>query len=50
MIKALVEYINKNGRTVVKGFASLEEAIAFTEKLDKRIENGTCGGYLLTAM
>lgn len=50
MIVALVEYINSRGRTVVKGFAKLEEAYEFCDKLDTRIEKGTCGGYILAKM
>ena len=50
MIKALVEYIGRNGKTIVKGFLSMKEAIEFTEKLDARIEKGTCGGYILTEL
>ena len=50
MIKALVEYIGKNGRTIVKGFSSLEEANKFTERLDERISKGTCGGYIMTVL
>lgn len=48
MIKALVEYIGRNGRTIVKAFLSVEEATEFTKKLDDRIEKGTCGGYIMT--
>lgn len=48
MIKALVEYIGRNGRTIVKGFSSVEEATEFTDKLDERIAKGTCGGYIMT--
>ena len=48
MIKALVEYIGRNGKTIMKAFTSLEEAEDFTKKLDERIEKGTCGGYILT--
>lgn len=48
MIKALVEYIGRNGRTIVKGFTNLEDAYKFTDKLDERIQKGTCGGYILT--
>ena len=47
MIKALVEYIGRNGKTIMKAFTTLEEAECFTKKLDERIENGTCGGYIL---
>lgn len=50
MIKALVEYIGRNGRTIVKGFLSVEEAHEFTNKLDGRIAKGTCGGYILTEL
>ena len=50
MIKALVEYVSRNGRTIVKGFHTLEEAFDFCAKLDKRIEKGTCTGYLMTEL
>lgn len=43
MIKALVEYIGKSGRTIVKGFTDLEQAKAFCEKLSARN-----AGFLLT--
>ena len=48
MIKVLVEYIGKNGKTIVKGFSTLEEATKFTDRLDERIAKGTCGGYIMT--
>lgn len=48
MIKAMVEYIGRNGKTIVKGFTSMEEAFAFIDRLDTRIEEGTCDGYMLT--
>lgn len=48
MIKALVEYIGRNGKIIMKAFTSQEEAEDFTKKLDERIEKGTCGGYILT--
>lgn len=50
MIYALVEYINGKGKTIVKGVASEEELDAMIKKLDQRIENGTCGGYIATLM
>lgn len=50
MIKALVEYIGRNGKTIVKGFLSIEEAMDFTSRLDERIAKGTCGGYILTEL
>ena len=50
MIAALVEYINKNGKTAVKGFETVNEAKAFCERLEKRIVNGTCGGYIMTTI
>ena len=48
MIKVLVEYIGRNGQTIVKAFTSIEEATAFTIRLDERIAKGTCGGYIMT--
>ena len=50
MIKALVEYIGRNGKTIVKGFLSIEDAMEFTNKLDERIAKGTCGGYIMTEL
>ena len=38
-------YINSKGDTRVKYFVSESEGLAFCDKLDKRIERGTCGGY-----
>jgi hypothetical protein len=48
MIRVLVEYIGRNGKKIVKAFASIEEATEFTNRLDERIEKGTCGGYIMT--
>ena len=48
MIKALVEYIGRNGKTIVKAFTSIDEATKFTDRLDERIAKGTCGGYIMT--
>lgn len=50
MIKALVEYVGRNGKTIVKGFHTVDEALDFCAKLDKRIEKGTCTGYLMTEL
>lgn len=50
MIKWLVEYRNSRGRIVVKGFSDDATAFAFMDKLDKRIEKGTCGGYTATTL
>lgn len=48
MIKALVEYIGRNGKRMVKAFLSVEEATKFASKLEERMAKGTCGGYILT--
>ncbi len=48
MIRALVEYIGRNGKIIVKAFTSLEDAMEFTKRLDERIAKGTCGGYIMT--
>lgn len=50
MIRAMVEYIGRNGKTIVKGFNTLDEALAFCAKLNQRIEKGTCTGYLMTEL
>lgn len=36
MIIALVEYINKNGKVTVKGFADEKVLSVFTERLESR--------------
>lgn len=38
-------YRNSNYDLKVKKFKSMEEGLAFTKLLDKRIEKGTCFGY-----
>lgn len=38
-------YINSKGDERQKVFSNMEEGLAFTKLLDKRIERGTCGGY-----
>ena len=38
-------YINSKGDERQKVFSSMEEGLAFTQLLDKRIERGTCFGY-----
>lgn len=38
-------YINSKGDERQKVFDNIEEGLAFTQLLDKRIERGTCGGY-----
>lgn len=49
-IVAVVRYINGRGNVTVKRFASMKDAYDFVAKLDKRIQNGTCGGYIMTSM
>ena len=41
----LCTYINSRGDTKEKVFADINEGLAFTEKLDERLERGTCFGY-----
>ena len=50
MIYALITYINSKGKTIVKGVSSEAEFDAMIKKLDRRIEKGTCGGYIATTM
>ena len=38
-------YINSKGNERQKVFNDMEDGLAFTQLLDKRIERGTCGGY-----
>lgn len=38
-------YINSKGDEREKVFYDMEEGLAFTRKLDERIERKTCGGY-----
>ena len=38
-------YINGKGNEREKVFDNMEDGLAFTQLLDKRIERGTCGGY-----
>ena len=50
MIYALIEYVNGKGKTIVTGVSSQAELDAMTEKLDRRIEKGTCIGYIATLL
>lgn len=45
MIAALVEYIGRNGKTIVKGFSTIESANEFCKKLEAKNTE-----YLLTKM
>lgn len=38
-------YINSKGDERQKVFDNMEDGLAFTQLLDKKIERGTCGGY-----
>ena len=40
-----VMFVNSFCKEYVEWFATEAEALAFCDKLDKRIENGTCLGY-----
>ena len=46
----IITYIGSKGKTLAKKFEDMQSAEAFTKKLDERIEKGTCGGYLMTAL
>ena len=39
-------YINSKGKEVSKIFDDIETGLKFIRLLDKRIEKGTCGGYV----
>lgn len=41
-----VTYTTASNNLITKRFENEEDCIAFTEKLDKRIAKGTCGGYI----
>lgn len=43
-------YINSRGDERQKVFDSMDDGLAFTRILDKRIERGTCGGYSFMAI
>lgn len=43
--KYICYYINSKGNVTHKTFSELEDGLAFCKILDKRIEQGTCGGY-----
>lgn len=44
----LVEYVNEKGKKLTKRFETEKEVDAFCERLDEKITNGTCGGYICT--
>ena len=46
----LIVYINSKGNETQKTFHSLDEALSFINKLDKRIEKGSCFGYCMTQL
>ena len=41
-------FINSRGDTRARYFKTADEAADFTATLDKRIERGSCGGYILS--
>lgn len=43
-------YTNGKGKSIVKMLKSYEDLKKWANKLDKRIENGTCGGYIITSV
>lgn len=43
-------YINSKGDERQKAFDNMDDGLAFTQILDKRIERGTCGGYSFMAI
>ena len=50
MIYALVEYKNGNGKIMVKAVTTQEELDNMVKNLDRRIEKGTCLGYIVTTL
>ena len=45
--KWICYYINSKGKEVSKIFDDIETGLKFIRLLDKRIEKGTCGGYII---
>lgn len=43
-----VMYVGVFAKEYVEWFATEDEALAFCDKLDKRIKSGTCLGYDMT--
>lgn len=43
-----VMYVGLFAKEYVEWFATEDEALAFCDKLDKRIQSGTCLGYDMT--
>jgi len=45
----ILAYSNSKGKVIMITLYSDEDLAKWIEKLDRRIEKGTCGGYLVTA-
>jgi hypothetical protein len=41
----ICHYTSSKGNDMQKVFSDMDEGLAFTRTLDRRIERGTCGGY-----
>lgn len=46
----IVTYTTESNREITRVFKSAKDFNDFTDRLDKRIEKGTCGGYTGTRL
>ena len=44
----VLKYTNRNCKIITLHFYARDDVAKWTSKLDKRIEKGTCGGYIVT--
>lgn len=44
----LLEYTNRNGKVIRLTFNAWSDIEKWTARLDRRIEQGRCGGYMIT--
>ena len=44
----IIVYINSKNKKTTKSFNNEKDFNAFIDKLDKRIEKGSCAGYIAT--
>lgn len=44
----ILKYTNRNGKIITLHFNASDDVEKWTDKLDKRIEQERCGGYIVT--